>query len=300
MKITRAVFFLLIFPLIVGIAVFSAYPVTSAAQSEFPSQDCAGCHAGPVNDVKASGGRHRAVPCIACHLGHPPKSHKAYQNCNRCHLKVRQDHFKLENCLGCHKNPHTPLNITFADIKDICVDCHAAQVAQLRDHKSKHTAVGCATCHNVHGKKPECTQCHKPHTTGMVSTVCRLCHKAHMPMPVTYASDIPSKECGACHKKAFDDLTATQSRHKPLSCSACHTDKHKVVPSCEGCHGSPHPQGIMAKFPKCGGCHNIAHDLNNWPDDRPAGITQKSTEDKAVGQTVSQQRRREDEITKKQ
>ncbi|MGC1455696.1 MAG: cytochrome C, partial [Nitrospirota bacterium] len=35
-------------------------------------------------------------------------------------------------------------------------------------------------------------------------------------------------------------------------------------PVCQDCHGSPHPAGIMAKFPKCGECHNIAHDLNNW------------------------------------
>jgi hypothetical protein len=85
-----------------------------------------------------------------------------------------------------------------------------------------------------------------------------------MPRAVTYAADIPSKDCGACHKKVSDLLSANTSKHKPLECTLCHQERHRMIPACQDCHGSPHPAGIMAKFPKCGKCHNVAHDLNNW------------------------------------
>jgi bacterioferritin-associated ferredoxin len=85
-----------------------------------------------------------------------------------------------------------------------------------------------------------------------------------MPKVVTYSSDIPSKDCGACHKQAFDLLTASKSKHKTFSCAFCHQEKHKTVPKCQDCHGTPHPAGMMSKYPKCGDCHNTAHDLNNW------------------------------------
>jgi predicted nucleic acid-binding Zn ribbon protein len=87
-----------------------------------------------------------------------------------------------------------------------------------------------------------------------------------MPTVVTYAAETPSKDCGACHSKVFNLLNASKVKHKTLACAFCHQEKHKMVPTCQSCHGSPHPAGIMAKFPKCGECHNIAHDLNNWPE----------------------------------
>jgi hypothetical protein len=87
-----------------------------------------------------------------------------------------------------------------------------------------------------------------------------------MPRPATYAGDIPSKDCGSCHRKAFNILAASGTKHMSLACAFCHPEKHKAVVDCRGCHGSPHPEGMMAKFPKCGQCHKIAHDLNNWPE----------------------------------
>jgi len=85
-----------------------------------------------------------------------------------------------------------------------------------------------------------------------------------MPKNVTYAAELLSNDCGACHRKAFDLLSENKSRHKDLACASCHQEKHKMIPNCQDCHGSPHPAGIMAKFPNCGKCHSIAHDLNNW------------------------------------
>jgi len=225
--------------------------------------DCIKCHAGPPADIAANGAGHKKITCMDCHTGHRPAVKDNIPKCGMCHQGKK--HYELAGCLGCHKNPHTPLKITFAsNTTDPCLTCHTQQIKQLQENKSKHTLLFCATCHNVHGKKPECTQCHKPHSTAMTAADCGKCHKAHMPKVVTYASEVPSKDCGACHKKALDMLAASKAKHRTFACAFCHQAKHKMVPKCQDCHGMPHPAGMMAKFPKCGDCHGIAHDLNNW------------------------------------
>jgi hypothetical protein len=80
----------------------------------------------------------------------------------------------------------------------------------------------------------------------------------------TYAADFPSKDCSVCHKMVTDLMKATASKHTPLECAFCHNGKHRVPPACRDCHGTRHPEGILAKFPKCTACHNSPHDLNNW------------------------------------
>jgi len=97
-----------------------------------------------------------------------------------------------------------------------------------------------------------------------------------MPKVVTYADSTPSKDCGACHGAVLSMLSASKVKHKDLACAFCHKEKHKTIPVCQDCHGTPHPAGIMAKFPKCGECHNIAHNLNNWTaTEKPAATTTK-------------------------
>ncbi len=252
--------------LIAGITVFLAYSGMAPAQTSktvLTNEDCVKCHAAPPADIAAAGGKHKNVACMDCHAGHPPTVKKPIPQCTQCHMG--KPHYELKNCLGCHKNPHTPLKITFgSNVTDPCLTCHAQQIAQLRENKSKHTALYCSTCHSVHGKIPQCTQCHKPHAADMGAGECKKCHKAHMPKTVTYAADIPSKDCGACHGKAFEVLTSSVAKHKAFACAFCHQAKHKMVPKCQDCHGVPHPAGIMAKFPKCSDCHNIAHDLNRF------------------------------------
>jgi hypothetical protein len=258
--------------LMLSISAFLAYSDIAPAQTAQAPQaaalalsnaDCVKCHGGPPADIAADGGKHKNVACSDCHAGHPPTVKKPIPQCSQCHMG--KPHFELKGCLGCHRNPHTPLKITFgSNVTDPCVTCHTQQIAQLKDNKSKHTALYCSTCHNVHGKVPQCTQCHKPHATDMGAGECKKCHKAHMPKMVAYAADIPSKDCGACHGKALEALTASAAKHKAFACAFCHQAKHKTVPKCQDCHGSPHPAGIMAKFPKCSECHNVAHDLNRF------------------------------------
>jgi hypothetical protein len=235
------------------------------AKAVLTSDDCVKCHAKPVADIAAEGKGHKKITCQDCHAGHPPAVKNIIPSCNQCH--TGKPHFELKGCLSCHTNPHTPKNIKMAgNVTDPCLTCHTKQIEQLREHKSKHTALYCSTCHPVHGKVPECLQCHKPHSSDMVQADCKRCHKAHMPKDVMYAADVPSKSCAACHRKAYDLLTSSAAKHKALECAFCHQTKHKMVPECQSCHGIPHPAGMMAKFTKCGNCHNIAHDLNRWSE----------------------------------
>ena len=124
----------------------------TAVQAALANDDCAKCHSGPPADLAAAGGKHKEVGCTGCHTGHRPAVKNNIPQCNQCH--TGKPHFELKGCLGCHKNPHTPRKISFAgNVTDACLTCHTQQIAQLREHKSKHSALYCSTCHNVHGKK---------------------------------------------------------------------------------------------------------------------------------------------------
>jgi hypothetical protein len=249
-----------------GPAAAPAAPAAPAAKqtAQLTSADCVKCHAKPPADIEARGMAHKTkVTCQDCHQGHPPTTKKIIPQCGMCH--EGKPHFKLGGCLGCHRNPHTPKDITFGrDVTDPCLTCHSQQIAQLKQFPSKHSKLNCSFCHDVHGKIPQCTQCHKAHSPEQTAADCKKCHKAHQPKNVAYAADTPSKQCGACHSKALGLLSASKAKHKSLLCVTCHQEKHKMVPKCQDCHGVPHAAGIMAKFPKCGDCHGIAHDLNNW------------------------------------
>lgn len=226
--------------------------------------DCVKCHSAQAAFIAANGGKHKTeISCQDCHASHRPTSKNNIPLCNQCHSG--KSHYSLTGCLRCHTNPHTPKIITLPpNTTNECLTCHTKQNAQLKEFKSKHSALSCSFCHNVHGKKPLCTQCHKSHSVDITASDCKRCHKAHMPKNVTYPSDTTNKMCSACHKKAFELHSKTDTKHKGVNCVTCHKDKHKTVPQCQGCHGVPHPARIMAKFPKCGNCHSIAHDLNRW------------------------------------
>jgi hypothetical protein len=234
------------------------------AKATLQNNDCVKCHSQAPADVEAAGMAHKtAVSCQDCHNGHPPAVKKIIPQCSQCH--EGKAHYKLEKCMECHKNPHQPKNISFGkNLTDPCLTCHVQQIAKLRETKSKHSALYCTYCHDVHGKIPSCTQCHKGHSPEMTQTECKKCHEAHKPTAVAYGNDVPNKQCGACHSKADSLLAANKSKHNKLLCVSCHQAKHKMVPKCVDCHGTPHPAGMLSKFPRCQDCHNIAHDVNNW------------------------------------
>lgn len=258
----HALAMILAIPLVLGFA--SRSQAQTAAKPTLTLDDCAKCHTAPPADVAAAGAGHKSITCFDCHSNHRPASKDNIPKCSQCH--TGKPHYDLKGCLGCHKNPHTPLKISFGNnVTDPCLTCHSQQIAQLRENKSKHTNLYCSGCHSVHRIVPQCTQCHKPHASDMTQAECKKCHKAHLPKVVTYSADIPSKDCAACHKKTLDILSASNSKHKKLACAFCHAGKHKMIPNCQSCHKVPHAAGLMAKFPRCYDCHYIAHDLNNWP-----------------------------------
>ena len=261
---------LTVIALLVETSVFLVYPGTAPAQTaiRFKEEECAGCHARQMSDKTVPGEGHGSVPCLGCHASHSPDAKKPTAQCNKCHflLKTPRHHAELTVCSNCHTNPHRPLYISLkgAD-KDACLICHGVERRLLTEHKSKHTALDCSNCHDVHRKIPQCTQCHRPHSGKIVGN-CNPCHNAHAPKLASYPAAMPSQECGACHKIPSDILSATTSRHKTLACVFCHQQRHRLIPACQDCHGTPHPAGIMVRFPECGRCHNTAHDLNNWPE----------------------------------
>jgi predicted CXXCH cytochrome family protein len=262
-------------------AAFGAGPVPVPQHQQNPvlgNADCVKCHAAATADIAANGGAHKTnVTCQDCHNGHPPAVKNIIPLCSQCHSG--KPHYKLADCQRCHSNPHTPKATKLAkNITDECVTCHSQQIVKLRQFKSKHTSLACTYCHNVHGRIPPCTQCHKPHSADMVAAECKQCHQAHMPTVITYKPDTPNKNCAACHKKASDLLLSTDAKHRDVSCVTCHKDKHKMTPTCQSCHGTPHPAGMLARFTKCADCHSIAHSLNRWEPkaaDKPATLKPK-------------------------
>jgi len=265
----RDVRLLIMLFVVLGIFMLSVSVTAQAANepakmSNLTPSDCSKCHTSQPADIEANGSKHKtAINCQSCHAGHRPSSKNNIPVCSQCHQG--KPHFEQKNCLQCHKNPHTPLKITFDQpMTEPCLACHTSQIKQLRENKSKHSAKNCTDCHDVHRKIPQCTQCHKPHSADITAADCKKCHKAHMPKAVAYASDVPSKFCGACHTTQLATLAANKTKHTDQNCAACHQEKHKMVPKCQDCHGDKHPAGIMMKFPRCLDCHKSPHDLNNW------------------------------------
>ncbi|WP_305042650.1 hypothetical protein [Geoalkalibacter sp.] len=246
--------------------VLGAVTPVHAQATALQNSDCVKCHEAQPQQIEAKGMKHKtAVGCMDCHVGHPPKVSDIVPKCSMCH--VGNPHFELPNCGQCHSNAHTPLELNLSgDLKAECITCHAPIGQQLTANPSAHNDVACNFCHaDTHGMIPECVLCHKPHSQEMTQKDCASCHQAHKPLLVTYDDKMPSIHCAACHGTAYTQLTANQSKHQSLACVYCHQDKHKMVPLCSDCHGTPHAAGIHQRFPSCGECHNIAHDLNNWP-----------------------------------
>lgn len=223
--------------------------------------DCAKCHFRVPGEVESKGMAHKtSVGCTDCHDGHPPANREIIPQCSNCH--EGEAHFELKECLKCHANPHTPLEIKLPpNTTDACLTCHSGPGEQLKVHPSAHSSLTCTGCHNEHGQVPDCLKCHEPHADFMAMNDCRMCHKPHMPLEVAYGGQVSSESCGACHSDAFQMLKISTAKHSKFLCAKCHQEKHKMIPKCESCHGLPHPKRVFAKFPDCNGCHGVAHDL---------------------------------------
>lgn len=221
--------------------------------------DCRKCHDEIVLTLERQGAAHGDL-CLDCHQGHPPADMDIVPSCSRCHSGG--EHFSLAGCLGCHTDPHTPLQIELTrKITGPCLTCHKEQIKELSDYPSIHSRFDCTACHNVHGQIQPCVNCHLGHGESMGRERCASCHQAHMPLEVTYGTDISSEECGSCHEDIYQTLARSRANHRQVACTACHEDRHGMIPRCQSCHGRPHPREIHAKFDLCADCHGTAHDL---------------------------------------
>ena len=238
-----------------GLSSFKATP------NKLLISDCQKCHSNVIADIETNGMAHKTeVSCIDCHVGHPPAAHDIIPPCSRCH--EGEKHFELDNCLLCHRNPHTPLNIYLTrNITDPCTTCHDEQITQLQQYPSVHTTLDCTACHTEHGYLPPCFNCHGPHLETMTNKICHDCHLPHMPLEVTYPADTPSEYCGACHKKVYSLLARSRARHRSILCVECHENKHKTIPACTKCHKPPPHSPLMIQEKSCEECHGIAHDV---------------------------------------
>lgn len=251
-----------IFP-VIFFSFFLFFNSNALAESGLTIKDCSKCHEAQPREIETAGAGHESqINCLDCHAGHRPMSANNIPACSQCHEGT--EHYSLDNCMSCH-NPHQPLNVVLeGELKAECLTCHTEQNAQLVTNPSMHSEVSCNFCHaDKHGAIPACTECHEPHSAKMVQTDCAVCHAAHQPTVLEYPDSTPNLLCAACHDTAYAQLLATSTKHKAVGCVECHANKHKTVPQCSDCHGTPHAAGIHAKFPECGSCHNTAHDLDN-------------------------------------
>ncbi|MBW2568171.1 MAG: cytochrome C [Deltaproteobacteria bacterium] len=239
-----------------------AAAVATVTGPELTDAQCVLCHPKQPQTIDASGGKHKTeVGCMDCHQEHPPQGEQAIPQCSMCHSG--EPHYELEQCSSCHTDTHAPLDLTIeGDITGPCLTCHQQQGDELAKHPSAHTDLACNECHaTVHKKIPDCMECHQKHTEEMDFAACVSCHQVHQPLLVTYSENTPSSYCGACHEEAVSLLEANTTKHHDLACVYCHKNEHKTVPPCFACHGKPHPDSMLKKFPECGDCHGTAHDL---------------------------------------
>jgi len=146
------------------------------------TSNCGVCHSGPAKQLNEFPSAHTEQGCDTCHT-----KHGFIPNCLDCH----EPHLPgqtMDVCTSCHQ-VHKPLQIALAPdaSAETCGACHDAIYAKWKNTKSKHGKVNCSLCHTVHGKIPECTQCHAtPHDKNILSkfTSCLDCHLDPHDLPV--------------------------------------------------------------------------------------------------------------------
>ncbi len=248
----------------------------SQTAAELQDTDCSKCHDSQPADIKDNGGKHQsAIGCQDCHQEHLPLGENTIPQCSMCHDSGDQSHFGLGDspvCLGCHRNPHTPLDITVEDVPESstgCFTCHGEKQEEFAAFPSKHSEQNCTFCHPTkHKVINRCFTCHDQNEfhggngSFMVFEDCLGCHKPHSPLDITYAAETPSNFCGTCHSDLFEALSKSQSKHHDLNCAYCHKDRHPTVPKCSDCHEQPHSASMLAAYDNdCLKCHVDPHDL---------------------------------------
>ena len=240
--------------------------------------ECGSCHGGEYKRLRESNSKHR-FECTDCHEqlhGYvPTKNNYAdiMPKCSSCHDLPHGEAFT--QCLQCHQDPHTPLDIPFSGVEQkiknkagknvvACEVCHSDSEGQeMETYPTKHnTEVGCTGCHaDKHGVRPTCFDCHEPHVAEQVYADCLVCHRPHSAKNILqYPEEMPNNVCGSCHTQIYDNLQANHTKHSELQCASCHVS-HGQIPRCQQCHDEPHGAGVHKRYPNCLECHVDPHNL---------------------------------------
>lgn len=159
--------------------------LTADAATVAANKSCAECHKQQTTEMSAKGGKHAAMGCEECHVGHPPEEEHSYVACTECH-EPHSDDMAENSCGQCHR-AHAATKVTYSyDVSpQYCIACHRESADILARSRSKHSNISCVLCHQ---------ETHKATVT------CQHCHGGVHPEHVMKNTDI----CGACHKTAHD------------------------------------------------------------------------------------------------
>jgi len=136
---------------------------------------CGTCHTQPQAQLVQFPSAHSQQECTACH-----SKHGLIPSCMDCHSPHVPDQ-ALESCKSCHP-VHKPMQVSYNDSEasnTTCGSCHGSVFKEWSGTTSLHGQVTCATCHDTHGKIPDCQQCHTaPHDAKILQKFprCLDCH----------------------------------------------------------------------------------------------------------------------------
>jgi len=233
----------------------NAAPVKEAAPTDFVgSETCATCH----EEVSA---KFATNPHTKMALMHG-NSGITCENCHgagRAHVDGGGDKTKILN----------PAKAEMKEVDAKCMSCHAGAHPNFDRSPHAKAAVGCVSCHSIHGNKAE------PLLKAAQPTLCYQCHadqKAQFNMPIHHRVNEGLLKCSDCHDVHGTFLPTNQKSTEDQNavCTKCHTDirgpftyEHAPVRA-EGCttchtpHGTQNPR--LLNMPSiatlCNQCHS--------------------------------------------
>ncbi len=152
-----------------------------------------------------------------------------------------------------------------------CARCHYDIFMSIKNGRGAHR-LECRECHETfHSFRrglayedvlPACADCHgAPHGDSDQMSTCKACHTVpHAPVASLTLKTL-EPFCTTCHADAGKRMESGRVDHNKLKCILCHSDRHGYVPTCQECHGAPHPQEMVQDFESCLDCHGNPHDL---------------------------------------
>jgi DmsE family decaheme c-type cytochrome len=231
--------------------------------------------------------------------------------CRDCHDEIWEDFYKNPHyrsvasgkeppertgCEGCHGGgrahvaagggadtiPHAFSRMTPQQSQEVCLTCHARDLARANIRRSEHTLndVACTNCHSIHSPATP-----KSLLAETQTELCYSCHgnvRAQFEMPSKHRVNEGFMQCSDCHNPHGSFAATWRMGDRPRMveqalgneepCLKCHVDKRGPfvyehppvrVEGCETCHfphGSTNTRLLRrpVTFTLCLQCHNGA------------------------------------------